>query len=229
MDNNLHRLMQQFEKQISNNLLLMKFRFMNVCVKAEPAALIGVSVSEAEVTGNLEDVVDVYGGDEKTLNLVPHDGVDITSVAADISEIHPEFIVDYGVYKKSQDNEDTVTVLSLTVPDVDKDRRDILLKAVNTYKDAFNTYVDTAASVTKVKMAMYLADATDADKDKVTEFFKDKAKEYKDKAEQAAADKTKEIEDAYKRYLEEQAERQTEAEKTNLAEGADVAKTFIGK
>ncbi len=30
--------MQQFEKQISNNLLLMKFRFMNVCVKAEPAA-----------------------------------------------------------------------------------------------------------------------------------------------------------------------------------------------
>lgn len=225
MYGNLLILSQQFENRISNRLMSMKIHFFDLCVKSEPMSLMGIEVPGG-ASDHIEDYVDVCKKDDKTLLLVPHDNVDIRVVAAAVETTHPEFIKEFLVYTKSADSDEKVAVLSLTVPPVNKDRKDLLEKAVNTYKDAYVNYVDVEKNLTKVKMAGYLDEATKEDKDEIEELFKNKSEEYKNSAQKAADDKIKEIEEAYQRYLEEKAQCEIEADKLSSAINDEAANTL---
>ena len=204
MDSNISRLAQEFESRITQSLYSMQLHFSDICVDADPAALLGVKVSD--LGRNIEEVANVAKLDDRTFAIWAID-VDsgLEDVAAGVKEAHPEFICKYTSCKKSAESDEIVPILVATVPYVDKVRRDVLVNAVGTYKDAFNTYVDVEANLAKVKMAPHLLEATDKDKEAVEQLFKDKAKEYKDMAEKAAGDKIKKIEEAYQKWLEEKA------------------------
>lgn len=206
MDSNISRLAQEFESRISQSFNIMQLHFFDVCVDADPVALMGVKVPDEGLDRNIEEVVNVAKMDDRTSAFWALDeGDSLDGVAEGVRKAHPEFIIETKGCKKSEGSDEIVPILIATVPHVNKERRDVLVKAVGTYKDAFNTYVDVEANLTKVKMAPYLLEATDKDQKTVENLFKDKAKEYKDKAEKAASDKIKKIEEAYQKWLEEKA------------------------
>lgn len=206
MDINISRLAQEFESRITQSLNIMQLHFFDVCVDADPIALMSVKVYDGGSDMNIEEVANVAKMDDRTFAFWALDeGDSLDGVAEGIGKAHPEFIIENRGCRKSEESDEIIPILLATVPYVNKERRDVLVKAVGTYKDAFNTYVDVEANLTKVKMTPHLLEATDKDRETVEKLFKDKAKEYKDMAEQAAGDKIKKIEEAYQKWLEEKA------------------------
>lgn len=206
MDSNINRLARQFESRISQSLNSMQLHFFDLCVDADPIALMGVKVPDEGLDRNIEEVANVAKMDDRTFAFwALEEENSLDGVAEGIGKAHPEFIIENKGCRKSEESDEIVPILVATVPYVNKERRDVLVKAVGTYRDAFNTYVDVEANLTKVKMAPHLLEATDKDREAVEKLFKDKAKEYKDMAEKAASDKIKKIEEAYQKWLEEKA------------------------
>ena len=226
MDRNLSILVRDMESRITGKLNSMKFHFFNICVDADPVALLSISVSDGGIDRHLEDMVDVAKKDDMTFVFMPQEGTDLDVIVPAIGETHPEFMLEMSECRKSTDSDETVPLLIVTVPYVDKHRKESLEKAVGTYKDAFCTYVDAEVNVAKVKMAPYLLTATKEDKDIVEQIVKDKAKEYKEMAETAAADRIQKIEDAYKKYLEIKAGLDKEQDVLSSAVNPEVAKTM---
>lgn len=184
----------------------MQLHFFDLCVDADPIALMGVKVPDEGLDRNIEEVANVAKMDDRSFAFWALDeGDSLDGVAEGIGKAHPEFIIENRGCRKSEESDEIIPILLATVPYVNKERRDVLVKAVGTYRDAFNTYVDVEANLTKVKMAPHLLEATDKDRETVEKLFKDKAKEYKDMAEKAAGDKIKKIEEAYQKWLEEKA------------------------
>lgn len=214
------------ESRITGRLNSMKFHFFNVCVDADPVALLSTSVPDGGIDRHLEDLVDVAKKDDMTFVFIPHEGTDLEMIVTAIGVTHPEFITEFSECRKSADSDETVSLLTVTVPYVDERRKGVLEKAVGTYKDAFCTYVDAEVNVAKVKMAPYLLDATKEDKDAIEQIVKDKAKEYKEMAEEAAADRIKKIEDAYQKYLEIKVGLDKEQDVLSSAVNPEVAKTM---
>ena len=203
---------QQFESRITQSLNIMQLHFFDLCVDADPVALMSVKVYDGGFDRNIEEVANVAKMDDRTFAFwALEEGNSLDGVEEGVRKAHPEFIIETKGCRKSEESDEVIPILLVTVPYVNKERRDVLVKAVGTYRDAFNTYVDAEANLTKVKMAPHLLEATDKDKEAVEQLFKDKAKEYKDMAEKAANDKIKKIEEAYQKWLEEKA-----AEDVNL-------------
>lgn len=214
------------ESRITGRLNSMKFHFFNICVDADPVALLSTSVPDGGIDRHLEDVVDVAKKDDMTFVFIPHEGTDLEMIAQALGEAHPEFITEISEYRKSADSDETTPILMATVPYVDERRKDILEKSVSTYKDAFCTYVEAEVNVAKVKMAPYLLTATKEDADAIEHLVKDKAKEYKGMAEEAAGDRIQKIEDAYARYLEAKAELDKEQDALSSAVNPEAARTM---
>ena len=214
------------EGRISSRLMSMKFHLCNVCVDADPVALLTTSVSDGGIDRKLEELVDVAKTDEMTFAFIPHEGTDLEMIVPALGKAHPEFKTEYALCKKSADSDETVSILVVKVPPVDERRKDILEKAVGTYKDAFCTYVDAEVNVAKVKMAPYLPNATKEDQDAIEQVLKDKAKTYKDMAEEAAGDKIKKIGEAYQKYLEEKAAADSKLQELASAANPEAAKSM---
>lgn len=226
MDRNLSILVRDMESRITGRLNSMKFHFFNLCVDADPVALLNISVPDGGIDRHLEDVVDVAKKDDMTFVFIPYEGTDLEMIVPAIGETHPEFITEFSECRKSAGSDEKVPLLMVTVPYVDKRRKDVLEKAVGTYKDAFCTYVDAEVNVAKAKMAPYLLNATKEDQDIIEKLVKDRAKEYKDMAEEAAGDRMKKIEDAYNRYLEIKAGLDKEQSVRSSAENPEVVRTM---
>ena len=202
MDRNLSMIVGDMESRITGRLNSMKFHFFNICVDADPVALLNTSVPDGGIDRHLEDLVDVAKKDDMTFVFLPHEGTDLEMIVPALAESHPEFITEFTECRKSADSDETVPILTVTVPYVDERRKEVLEKAVGTYKDAYCTYVDAEVNVAKAKMAPYLPAASKEDADAVGQLVQDKAKEYKGMAEEAAGDRIKKIEEAYNKYLE---------------------------
>ena len=226
MDRNLSIIARDMEARITGRLNSMKFHFFNICVDADPVALLNTSVSNEGIDRHLEDLVDVAKKDDMTFVFIPHEGTDLDMIVPALGETHPEFITAFSACRKSADSDETVPILTVTVPYVDERRKNVLEKSVATYKDAFCTYVDAEVNVAKVKMAPYLLTATKEDTDVIEQLVKDKAKEYKDMAEEAAGDRIKKIEDSYAKYLEIKAGLDKEQDVLSSAVNPEVARTM---
>lgn len=214
------------EGRISSRLLSMKFHLCNVCVDADPVALLTISVPDGGMDRKLEEFVDVAKTDEMTFAFVPHEGTDLEMIVPAIGKAHPEFKTEFALFKKSAGSDETVPILVVKVPPVDEHRKDILEKAVGTCKDAYCTYVDGEVNVTKVKMAPYLPNASKEDQDAVGQILKDKAKTYKDMAEEAAGEKIKKIGEAYQKWLEEKAANDSKLQDLASAANPEAAKSM---
>lgn len=97
-------------------------------------------------------------------------------------------------------------VLVLTVPQVDDDRRKVLLDAVKVQIDACNVSMDITISKAKEEVAKYVVGLQETEVEEANSKLKEATKLYKDEVKQAEENKNKEIEEAYQRYLQKQEE-----------------------
>lgn len=205
MDYKVDVLLDQFQKVLDNKLALMQFRFANACVKADPASLLSVRVDCDSMVMNIEDACDVVKKDEDKFFLIPQDDSYLEPIADAVDAEHPEFGQQVVEMKLSADNDTTVMTLLLTVPPVDKNRHDILVAAVDGYKDVFEKSVEKDKAMLLVQIAPRLIGLSKEEADEVNEIINKGVDEKKEKAGQLADEKKKEIDEAYQRYQESQA------------------------
>ncbi len=194
--------------KMSGHVALLNYRYLNLCVKAEAASLLMVTV---EYDGNkldIEQVADVASPREDQLQVYPKSQDLVIPIGKAIASVHPEFkqkVVTEENNNSSYNEEEEKSIL-LTMPEVDKNRHDALMEGVKVLYD------DTSAELTGIyetytqKTIIQLMDGKAEEIDECKKALKDLKKEHFDLADSYRKNKEKEIEDAYKRYLEQKDE-----------------------
>ena len=204
----------ELDGKLTGHAGLLNYRYMNLCIKAEPAALLSLIITDIEGNVyNIEDVADTMIPDDFTFVFVPKEMEMLPFIQKGIAETHPEFKQD--VIKPQEDEHffvassadyDKERHIVCKMPEVDNNRYDVLKQSVKALYDERMVEMDKVkAEYTKTlseRTANLPKEEADEAKDKMEALFK----QYSDLCKQYHDTKEQETEDAYKQWQISQAE-----------------------
>ena len=194
---------------------MLNYRYMNLCIKAEPASLLSITVTDIEDNVyNIEEVADCMQPDKFSFEIVPHDMEMLPFIQKGIAETHPEFkqeVIkpkdeDHFFMSNTEEFEKERHIVC-TMPTVDNSRYEVLKGAVKTL------YGECTAEVDKVKgkYTQMLADRSkDLPEDEADEAKTEQEKllnQYSEAIKNYRDNKEKEIEEAHNTWLADEAEK----------------------
>jgi ribosome recycling factor len=221
------------QQKMSAYLTLLDLRYRNLCVKADPIALLPVTIDSGDKDLNIEDVANVSVPNEYQLAVFPNEFSYMKDLIRGIFDAHPEFrleikdmneeskeklnnsdeegpdLSELGLDKLlNQDNDETKYLL-YTMPEVNKDRRDFLNNGVEALHQQCKVKLDAeyAAGLKRFREAEIFS--TEKDMEEARQDLKDLLDDVKVQIDEKLQEKQKEIEEAYLHYLEEQANAST--------------------
>ena len=220
--NSIKILLGELDAKLTGHAGLLNYRYMNLCIKAEPAALLSLTVTDVEGNVyNIEEVADTMIPDDFSFEFVPREMAMLPFIQKGIAESHPEFKQEV-IEPKEEDHffvantaeYDQEKHIICTMPEVDNNRYDVLKESVKALYDDSMVEIDKL----KVKYTELLSDRTrelpkqeaDEAKNKLEEIVKQYSeicKTYRDNKEQ-------EIEEAHNKWQINEAE-----ERLNRREG----------
>ena len=221
----IETLIHEMEGKLGGYVTLLVYRYANLCVKAQPLALMSTIVEDEE-EGNMkiEQVAGLMLPDEFHLKLNPYDPRFNYPLCKAIKKEHPEFKQELVKPDKATDEDERHLIL--TMPVVNDDRHDELTDAVNVLYDGCKAQVDKTVASYKVKLEPKIAPLTSDEHDEAQNAFDTSVKTHTDMIDKVKADKLQEIEEAYQHYLAEQAEKQTAADEKAAARGENAGQQF---
>jgi ribosome recycling factor len=193
--------------KLSNLSGVFGYQLQNLCVKAEPVALLTIEVNVEGENQKLEDCTTVAKNDDYSFTIVPHYEDDIPALEQGIFKAHPEFklkkmtmTVD-SIDLKGNPKEVEVPYILATMPDVTDERYNILNEGVKLLYENCKAKMEAAILKSDAKLAELLVGESKDTVDEVTDAIDMIKKEWNDKREQTRDEKLKEIEDAYQKWL----------------------------
>ena len=193
--------------KLSNLSGVFGYQLQNLCVKAEPVALLTIEVNVEGENQKLEDCTTVAKNDDYSFTIVPHYEDDIPALEQGIFKAHPEFklkkmtmTVD-SIDLKGNPKEVEVPYILATMPDVTDERYNILNEGVKLLYENCKAKMEAAILKSDAKLAGLLVGESKDTVDEVTDAIDMIKKEWNDKREQTRNEKLKEIEDAYQKWL----------------------------
>ena len=207
------------EGRLNGYVTLLIYRYANLCVKAQPMALLSAEIIDDEVgVMKIEHVAGVTMPDEYHLRLVPFDSRIIFPLCKAIKKEHPEFNQELVIPEDGADDEQRHLIL--TMPVVNKDRRDALLQSVDTLYDGCKAKMDKTCAEYRLKLEKkIIVLPSDDERNEAKDALEAAIKNYQGLVDTTKADKVKEIEEAYQRYLDEQTAQRNKADETAAARG----------
>lgn len=193
--------------KLSNLSGVFGYQLQNLCVKAEPVALLTIEVNVEGENQKLEDCTTVAQNDDYSFMIVPHYEDDIPALEQGIFKAHPEFklkkmsmTVD-SIDLKGNPKEVEHPYILATMPDVTDDRYKILNEGVKLLYENCKAKMEAAILKSDAKLAELLVGESKDTVDEVTDAIDMIKKEWNDKRDQTRDEKLKEIEDAYQKWL----------------------------
>lgn len=193
--------------KLSNLSGVFGYQLQNLCVKAEPVALLTIEVNVEGENQKLEDCTTIAKNDDYSFTIVPHYEDDIPALEQGILKAHPEFklkkktmTVD-SMDLKGNPKEVEVPYILATMPDVTDERYDILNEGVKLLYENCKVKMEAAILKSDAKFAELLLGENKDTVDEVTDAIDMIKKEWNDKRDQTRDDKLKEIEEAYQKWL----------------------------
>ncbi|MCQ2343908.1 MAG: ribosome recycling factor [Paludibacteraceae bacterium] len=213
-------IMDEWNSHLTGYVTLYSYRLANLCIKADPMSLLGVTVDIDGMAFNIDDLAIVAKGDNDfEMKVVPKDEENIMRIGKGIAEEHPEFRQDLDTLTLDDDTE--CRYIKLTMPEVNEDRKKLMTDAVKTLHDECVAKVKACNTVYTGKIAVDIV----GDKAEDVETVNNKVKETKDNYDKLCEEVTKtkdsEIEEAYALYLERKQQEQTQQSEQSAAEGKD--------
>ena len=151
----------EMEGRLNGYVTLLIYRYANLCVKAQPMALLSAEIIDDEVgVMKIEHVAGVTMPDEYHLRLVPFDSRIIFPLCKAIKKEHPEFKQELVMPEDGADDEQRHLIL--TMPVVNKDRRDALLQSVDTLYDGCKAKMDKTCAEYRLKLEKKINKADEA-------------------------------------------------------------------
>lgn len=214
--------------KLSNLVGAMNIYFKDLCVKAEPVALLNVRpVIEGEAT-KLEDCAKMGKEDDYTFILVPEFDDDIPFIQKAIMQVHPEFKIDLeqvGVDYVDDDGADkhsTVNWIKVTMPEVNDDRYDLLKDGVKLLYDNCKTQMEVANATSKPKFAELAMGESKENLELLDKELDKLNKQWNEQRDNLRDAKLQEIEDAHNKWLAEKAAAEQAQQERDAALGEDV-------
>lgn len=206
------------ESRLGGYVTLLVYRYANLCVKAQPLSLLSAQIIDEEMGEmKLEQVAGVMLLDEYHLKLVPFDPRFNFPLCKAIKLEHPEFKQDLV---KPENVEEDERILILTMPEVNKDRRDVLIDSVNVLFDGCKAKMDKTSAEYRLKLEKKIVTLpTDDERNEAKDALDSSIKNHQGIVDKVKEDKVKEIEEAYQRYLDEQTSKRNQADETAAARG----------
>lgn len=198
----LEIVLSEYENVLGGYTGLFTYRLANLCVKADPASLLPAVVETRGQKMNIEQVAKVGLRADDQLDVYPlHEDL-MPPISKAVLEIHPEFKL--SEEKAKLDNGKDYRYLRFTMPDVNKDRRDVLNNGVDVFFNECKAQMDAAKQKYALKMKNELQGCSRQDVDEAQEKFDNISDNSKKIADTLVEDKRKEIAEAYQRYCENQ-------------------------
>ena len=195
----------QLQEKLKGYVAMMNFRYINLCIKADPVSLIPVKVNVEGTEKNLEQVAMTAKKDDYRFWIVPKYDEDKDSICKGIAKVHPEFKQKEDTLKIEGISEDgeayDVHYIELTMPDVDDNRYNALKDAVDVVYQECKTLMEAAVSKAKAEIAFLSVGDPKEDIDginKAVDNLNEKCEKQRDKLRDK---KLQDIEDAYKKWL----------------------------
>ena len=214
----IETLIHEMESRLGGYVTLLVYRYANLCVKAQPLSLLSAQIIDEEMGEmKLEQVAGVMLLDEYHLKLVPFDPRFNFPLCKAIKLEHPEFKQDLV---KPENGEEDERILILTMPEVNKDRRDVLIDSVNVLFDGCKAKMDKTSAEYRLKLEKKIVTLpTDDERNEAKDALDSSIKNHQGIVDKVKEDKVKEIEEAYQRYLDEQTAQRNKADETAAARG----------
>lgn len=214
----IETIIREMEGKLGGYATLLLYRYANLCVKAQPMALLPVTVNDEEQGDmTIEHVAGIVMPDDYHLKVVPFDPHFTFLLCKAIAKEHPEFKQDLVKSEEGADENDSYLIL--TMPVVNQDRYDELNDAVNVLYDGCKAQMDKTKAEYLVKLEPKFLVISSDERDEVQEALDSSIKTHMDFIDKLKADKLTEIKDAYQAYLDKQAAKKAEADEKAAAHG----------
>jgi ribosome recycling factor len=130
---------QEIEKKFGSYQYLLIFRYANLCIKADPMSLMPVTVAVGATGMNIEEVAEVAEMDDYHLGIIPKNQDLLRDIEEAILYAHPEFKISH---EEMEEGDPDSIFLICEMPEVDKDRRDVLTEATKSLHDECKAQMD---------------------------------------------------------------------------------------
>ena len=191
---------------MSGYVAQLNFRFMNLCVKAEPMSLLSARFNIQGEEKPIEDVAQVSKKGDYQFMAIPNFEDDMAPLAVGIALKHPEFKQEYGEETVNvvdeQGNPQSVKVkyLLLTMPEVDNNRYDALKTAVDAAYNQCKTQMKAVVERAEPEIALLQEGEDQQDIDRVKKAVERLKKSYIEQRDKLYDEKIKEIDEAHENW-----------------------------
>ncbi|MGM9759181.1 MAG: ribosome recycling factor [Parabacteroides sp.] len=238
MRNSIKILLDEVQKRMSGYAALMCYQLANICVKADPMALMEVKLETSSGDLNLEEVAQVALPNEFQFIVIPNEEEQLINIGKAILQVHPEFkleekegiddlIENEEEDETEQDNEDQIRVIVCTMPEINKERRDACMEATRLITEETDSKLQTNFVLYTERITKKLVGAKAEELDEAKEALEDIYNQHKDICKQYRENKEKDIEEAYQKYLNNQQEQQQQAEEEEAAAGSNTIRSMV--
>lgn len=193
MNTLIESIIDNMEKQLVGYQYLLTYRYHNLCVKAEPMALLSVIVRMDGEEQEIEQVADVVVPDEYHFQILPKMTNSLEEINMGILTVHPEFEPSFELM--DPENPDT-EYLIYKMPDVDKERRDMLMEAAKVLHDECKVRMEEVCADEIADFGELFAN-NPQNFNEASQAIDNLRKEYLDNIYQLMEKKQDEIEEAY--------------------------------
>ncbi len=236
-------LIEEAKSKWSGYTALYCYQLLNICVKAEPVALLSFKVEFDDEMHPLEHLANAFIPREDQFEIVPNDEEYIFPICKAIKEVHPEFDVDIKEVEETDDNtqelpkdapeevrnnpieydEECSKHIICTMPQVNKDRHDAMMDAVKALSEKYKQQMDMSKEEYKIRLDTALIGETDKRIDQSKKEYKKWTSTYDEMAKKTRERKEKEIADAYQRYQEGKQAKDAHEQEERAAKGEAVS------
>ena len=201
-----------FAKKLKGYNMLFNYRMSNLCVKAEPTALMPVTVFVAGTEYNLEEVANILKPDDFSFDVYPKNQNNLQDIISGIFDVHPEFKMELKTDKAENEGGADTHHVFYTMPPVDKDRRKLLNETTKTFHKECMVNLDVTYADLQARLVEPYTQMSPQDVDEARKGFKKVYDDARDECDKMLQLKLNEIEEGYQRYLTEYNDRYAEPE-----------------
>lgn len=188
-------------KKLKGYNMLFNYRMSNLCVKAEPTALMPVTVFVAGTEYNLEEVANIMRPDDFSFDVYPKNPNNLQDIITGIFDVHPEFKMELKTEKAEKEGgEDTHHAL-YSMPPVDKDRRKLLNETTKTFHKECMVNLDLTYAELQTRLVEPYSKMSPLEINEARKGFKKAYDDARDECDKMLQLKLNEIEEGYQRYL----------------------------
>lgn len=181
--------------------MLFNYRMTNLCVKAEPTALMPVTVHVADTEYNLEEVADIMRPDDFSFDVYPKNPNNLQNIITGIFDMHPEFKMEMKTDKPEHEGGEEKQHILYTMPPVDKDRRNLLNDTTKLFHKECLANLDVTYAELQARLVEPYTKMSPSDVDEARKAFKKVYDTAREQCDKMLEQKLNEIEEGYQRYL----------------------------